>query len=399
LRVGLFTESYDPVINGVSTSVKTLAAELLVAGHEPTIIAPVFPGYKDDADNGIPVRRLPSWRTVFNPGNPFAYPPVGLPPAALRDLSVDVVHTQQPFGIGMHGRQCARRFGVPLVSTFHTLYTLYSHYFPVVPEKVAVAFVARQLWRYYQTCDAIIVPSREAGRRLESIGVTPSALYVVPTGVPEAPNVLPAAIERARQGFSLPAGAPVLLFVGRLAREKNMDLLVNAFAALCPAFPDDDQHPILLLVGSGPYVSACRQRVERAGIEKWVRFAGFLGRNQLAPVYAAATLFAFPSSTETQGVVLSEAQSFGVPCVLVQGGGAPEFVRDGVDALVTRPTVEAFRAALWELLTNDERRRAMSAAALASPLRPPPADMAHRVVEVYANARGAGARRSESRFR
>jgi glycosyltransferase involved in cell wall biosynthesis len=395
----LFTESYDPVINGVSTSVKTLAAELLAAGHEPTIIAPAFPDYVDEAENGIPVRRLPSWRTIFNPGNPFAYPPVGLPPAALRDLSVDVVHTQQPFGIGMHGRQCARRLGVPLVSTFHTLYTLYSHYFPVVPKTVAVAFVANQLRRYYQICDAIIVPSREAGRRLESIGVAPSALYVVPTGVPEAPNVIPAAVERARQGLSLPEGAPILLFVGRLAKEKNMDLLVDAFAALCPAFPDDDKHPILLLVGSGPYVSACRQRVERAGIDKWVRFAGFLGRNQLAPIYAAATLFAFPSSTETQGVVLSEAQSFGVPCVLVQGGGAPEFVRDGVDALITPPDVAAFSAALSSLLTDDVRRRAMSAAALASPLHPTPADMAHRVVEVYESARGAVTRRSGAQLR
>ncbi|MES2464536.1 MAG: glycosyltransferase, partial [Armatimonadota bacterium] len=87
MRIGLFTESYDPVINGVSTSVKTLAMELAKAGHDPVVVAPHHPGFEDraSAGDGITVLRLPSWRTPFNPQNPFAYPPMGLTPAALRN--------------------------------------------------------------------------------------------------------------------------------------------------------------------------------------------------------------------------------------------------------------------------------------------------------------------------
>lgn len=387
MRVGLFTESYAPVINGVSTSVKTLAVELSAIGHHPIVIAPGFPGFIDDDDDGVEVRRLPSWHTAFNHGNPFAYPPVGPTPRALRNLTLDVVHTHQPFGIGLHGKRIARRLGVPMVSTFHTLYTEYVHYFPFAPKAVSVAILVRFLRRYHEACDGVIVPSKEVQRRLERIGISRKKLFIVPTGIPDAPSVSPEAVDRIRTKHNLPPAAPVVMYAGRLAREKNLFLLIDAFTEICRQFPDNERHPILLLVGSGPFEEECQDRVEAAAIEKWVRFAGFVKREQLDPYYKAATLFAFPSSTETQGVVLSEAQTHALPCLVVEGGGASEFVRNGVDALVVPPTLRSFREALLELLNNSEKRRAFAAASLKTPLRPTPNDMAKRVVEVYQAAR------------
>ena len=397
MRVGLFTESYDPIINGVSTSVKTLAAELAAAGHAPVVIAPRFPGFADETQSADPpVLRLPSLRTRLNPSNPFVVPPVvGWTPSLLRAdndrrTALDLVHTQQPFGLGMHGRRYARRRGVPLVSTYHTLYDEYLHYFPFLPRPATRTLMARHLRRYYNDCDAVIVPSRAAGRVLERLGVTETSLHVVPTGVPPPPAVMPRAVEQARSAFDLPPDAPVLLFVGRLAREKSLDLLLRAFARL-PADGASAPPPILLLAGSGPYLPACRRLVRDLGIEARVRFAGFLSRTQLAPVYAAATLFVFPSATDTQGVVLSEAQSHGLPCVVVNGGGAPEFVRDGVDALVVPPRdVAAFHAAAAVLLADPARRRAMGEAALTNPLRPTPAGMARQIIGVYEAALARG---------
>jgi glycosyltransferase involved in cell wall biosynthesis len=389
MRVGLFTESYDPVINGVSTSVKTLAAELARAGHEAVIVAPRFPGYADEPTESsqIEVRRLPSWRTPLNPRNPFAFPPVGLPPSAYRDRRYNIVHTQQPFGIGLHGRIAARRSSCPLVSTFHTLYHEYTHYAPMFPKPLARRWLRGQLTRYYACCDAVVVPSKAAGRVLEQVmGVPGDRLHVIPTGIPEPPSVMPAAVEQTRKAFSLPKRAPVLLFVGRVAPEKNLDLLVEAFGRLSDGHPasSPETHPILLIAGDGPYLNGLKERVRRAELDAYVRFAGFLKRNQLAPVYAAATLFVFPSVTETQGVVLSEAQSHGLPCVLCDGGGAPEFVRQDVDALVVPSgDAAAFAAAVRSLLTDDAQRRAFSAAALKSPLRPTPPAMARRMIALY----------------
>jgi glycosyltransferase involved in cell wall biosynthesis len=392
VRVGLFTESYDPVINGVSTSVKTLAMELARAGHEPVIVAPRFPGFADTpaSQDGITVVRIPSWTSVFNPQNPFAYPPVFGIPAVLRTARFDVVHSQQPFGMGRHGRGCARRLGVPLVSTFHTLYTEYAHYFPVVPRSTALQWIGAQLRNYYETCDAVIVPSHAAQSLLESLGIAVQRLAVVPTGVPAAPVVVPAAVERARSLYSLPPRAPLLLYVGRLAREKNLDLLLDAFGRLCAGAwraGEPSEHPILLLVGSGPYQQACIDKVRRAGLEPWVRFAGFLRRTDLAPIYALATLFVFPSTTETQGVSLSEAQSHGVPCIAVHGGGASEFVRDGVDALVVAPGIDSLAGAIEQLLADAPRRQAFRQAAMQSPLRPLPTDMARLLLGIYEDLR------------
>lgn len=407
MRVGIFTESYDPIINGVSTSVKTLTAELLRMGHTPIIVAPRYPGtgvathslpaFRDGDSLPCEVIRLPSWRTPFNPENPFAFPPGVITPPEMRGLALDIVHTQQPFGMGLHGRARAQHLGVPLISTFHTLYIEYTHYFRVVPRPVAVAYLTAVMQQYYRSCSAIVVPSHEAGRRLERMGIRSDLLHVIPTGVPAAAPVLQEAVERERETLSLPPCAPVLLFVGRVAPEKNLDLLIDSFTRLC-ALPTcqsspPDRHPLLLIVGNGPYVEALRRRVAASGFGKWVRFAGFLTREQLAPVYRASTLFCFPSLTETQGVVLSEAQSYGLPCVVASGGGAPEFVRPDVDALVVPNDIHAFTEAIRSLLDDPARREQFARAARESPLRPAPTEMAAKVIGLYDAVLASAARR------
>ncbi|MBC7806240.1 MAG: glycosyltransferase [Akkermansiaceae bacterium] len=390
MRVGLFTESFDPVINGVSTSVKTLACEMAKSGHTSLIVAPEYPGFTDEARDlpeGVVIRRIPSWRIAVNPENPFAFPPVPfLPvPEAYRDEEMDVVHTQQPFGLGLHGRVAARRANIPLVSTFHTLYLEYAHYVPVVPKAITRSIATRYLAGYYNTCAAVVTPSRVMRDLLTSLGVPAERLHVVPTGIPLAPVVLPTARDRVRETFNIPPFAPILLFVGRLAAEKNLDALLAAFALISEAHPvpSPETHPFLLFVGSGPYRERCERRARDMGLEVYVRFAGFLSRQQLAPIYAASTLFVFTSLTETQGVVVSEAQSFGLPCVLMRGGGASEFVRPDEDAVVTAPEVGVFAQAIRALLDNNGERRRLAQNALNNPLRPTPEGMAQTLLRLY----------------
>ena len=409
MHIGLFTESYDPVINGVSTSVKTLAYEMARAGQECVIVAPQYPGFEDEtggvgdsvAPPPVRVRRLPSWRIAVNPENPFAYPPLPtLPePTAYRNEPFDIVHTQQPFGIGLHGRAAAARRGVPLVSTFHTQYLEYAHYVPVMPRAITRGIIARHLARYYNGCAAVVTPSGVMRDLLVSLGVPAARLHVVPTGIAPAPVVLASARDRVRETYRIPPFAPILLYVGRLAPEKNLDTLLAAFALLSGAHPagSPETHPYLLLVGSGPYRARCEQRVRERGLDVYVRFAGFLPRQSLAPVYAAATLFVFASVTETQGVVVSEAQSFGLPCVLMRGGGAAEFVTDGENALVTAADAAPFAAAVRTLLSDAAMRRRFAGAAAANPLRPTPEGMARTLLALYRDL--AERRRAEGTLR
>nr|WP_309688915.1 glycosyltransferase [Armatimonas sp.] len=377
MRVGLFTESYEPVINGVSTSVKTLALELIAGGHEPVVLAPRYPGYADS--NEIPVRRLPSWVSPWNPENPFAHSPLLGQPMALRNLPLDVVHTQQPFGMGMHGRRLARQLGVPLVSTFHTLYHEYTHYVRPLPPALSHWWLSRHLRLYYEgDCTRVIVPSRATGEILVRIGVSQNKISVVPTGIPPLRPVLPAECAAVRERYRLPEGAPVLLYVGRLAKEKNIEALFDGLAH----WPDD---AVLLLVGGGPALEELKAKAETRQLAHRIRFAGFVPRIDLPPIFATATLFVFPSLTDTQGVVLSEAQSYGLPCIVANGGGAPEFVRDGIDALVVAP--EQIGPAAATLLTDPSRLQAFACAARQSPLHPTPTEMARQIVAVYEAAR------------
>ncbi|MDX1931154.1 MAG: glycosyltransferase [Capsulimonadales bacterium] len=399
MRVALFTESFFPVVNGVSVSVRTLAENLRSAGHEVLIVAPRFPGHHDSpqsvtgsAADSLPIVRVPSWRTPLNPQNPFAYPPGLTSLRTLHEWKPDIVHTHHPFGIGLQGAKLARERRIPLISTFHTLYTEYSHYVPLLPAGWVASVVRRYLRFYYERCQFVIVPSNESGRRLGETGLPTERLRRVPTGVPDASAVSEEAIRLARRRFDLPEGCPVVLFVGRLAREKNPDLLLAAFAAL-----RNLPHCLLVLAGDGPFRSDVERAIERLALRSRVRLTGFLTFGELAPLYSLASVFAFPSSSETQGVVLCEAMSYGLPCVAVRGGGAPEFLRDGIDGRLVDPSPEPFAAALTEILVDLPLRARFSEAARNTPLRLTPEQMTTEMLRLYSEAQDRTQQKGEPR--
>jgi len=375
VRVGLFTESYPPVVNGVSTSIETLSCQLTAAGHTPLVVAPRVSGHIDTN----PVRRLDSWTWPLYPGFPFAWPPVGPFARQTDDLELDVVHSHHPFGIGLHARRAAERRGIAHVSTFHTLYHDYTHYFPLVSERIARAWLTHWLHGFYSRCHRVVVPSAETGRRLREVGIAPERIRIIPTGVPDAVPVSAEQVRQFRNRWAIPDTARVVLYVGRIAWEKNLRLLIDAFRGL-------DGDTLLVMVGNGPDRSAIERSVAEAGIAARTRFTGAIPRAELGPVFSSADVFAFPSGTETQGLVLAEAQSYGLPCVAVDKGGAPEFVRDGVDALLTVPETVAFRDAIRRLLDDNSLRDAFSAAALQSPLRWTPERMLSALIDVYREA-------------
>ncbi|CEK17623.1 glycosyltransferase [Chthonomonas calidirosea] len=383
-RIGMFSESFAPVRNGVTISLLTLTQELRAQGHYVCIFAPAHSQQPPDEPD---VMRFPSFVSIFNRGYPLAYPfwPRIVLSSQFADLRLDIVHTHTPFVLGLTGARLALSHHVPLVSTFHTLYWQYAHYMPFLPEGVTNTLLDLYLPWYYNHCSCIICPSKVTENALRSIGVN-RPITIIPTGIPLPPEaqLQGEAVQRARQRLEVPENTSLLLYVGRLASEKNVMWLLEVFQQVHAAYPN----AVLAFVGEGPLQPSLIARAQELGLAEFVRFPGPIPRNELDAIYAAADVFCFPSSTETQGLVVGEARAAGLPSVVVNAGGAPETVSEGEDGFVVPVgDAEAFADRALRLLTDRTLAERMRRAARRNASRYTPSQMAQKVLEVYAEAR------------
>lgn len=353
MRIGIFTESYEPIVNGVSVCVSTLRDELAKRGHEVYIFAPSYRGHKDASDC---VLRLPATHTFLMPDYPFPIPYSPRIRKIFESLNLDIVHTQTPFLLGLLGARWARRCGIPLVSTNHTLYTEYAHYVPIRPKAVTRSALVKLMSWYYSGCDAVVVPSTPVEQMLRSYGVK-TRIQVIKTGVVGAATLTPEQREKVRQHNGIGPDQFLLLYVGRIAREKNLGMLLAAFKRVVAAH----SNARLVMVGGGPAMAETMRFADEMGVSESVRFVGMLPRAQIDPLYAAADAFVFPSTTETQGIAICEALSAGLPVVAVNAGGIPENIQPGIDGFLTSDDSDEFADRIEFLITHDRERREMSA--------------------------------------
>jgi 1,2-diacylglycerol 3-alpha-glucosyltransferase len=373
MRVAVFAESYPPVVNGAATAI-SLLVRALRDRHEVVVYAPRFPGHKDRDED---VRRFPSYRLPPEPEYPLAIPLSGSLFGEFLRAGFDVVHTHSPFTLGQLGRRWAGRARLPTVTTYHTLYTEYTHYAPWVPASLARRSIIGISRRYCNRCQAVTVPTEPIREVLKEYGVD-RPVEVIPTGVPfgEPPTPDP---DFPRAALDIPTDAPIVLYAGRLAKEKNLGLLFRSFRKLREAAPG----AVLLLAGAGPWEAESRQRVGELGIAAATRFAGVLDQRRLALCYADAQVFGFPSLADTQGMVLVEAKAAGLPSVAVDAYGPAVVVRNGVDGLLVPNDDAAFAAALLRLIREPGLRAQFSAAGLADAERFSVSAMAARYERVY----------------
>jgi 1,2-diacylglycerol 3-alpha-glucosyltransferase len=353
MRIAQFTESYRPVINGVAVAVDLLADEFRKR-HHVEVFAPSFPGYLDPA----PVHRFPSY---FAPGHrdyPLAIPFSPSLYRRFKQAGFHIVHTHSPFALGQTGRRWARRLGLPVVTTYHTLYETYTHYARYLPPSIVRALLKDLSRRYCDACDAVVVPTEPVRDVLLGYGVRRS-IHVIPTGLKLTPPP-PRDPEFPRRALGIPPDAPLVLYAGRLAQEKNLDLLFGAFARAARRLPE----AWLLIAGSGPEEAEARRLAGETGAAARIVFAGFVPPDRMPLLYAGADVFAFSSATDTQGLVLTEAKAAGLPVVSVCAYGPSVVVTDGVDGFLVPDDAEAFAAALARLLEDPSLRRSMGEAAL-----------------------------------
>jgi len=374
MRIGIFSESYTPLINGVSTSVETLIAELERVGHTVFVFTSSYPNYTDERPG---VYRFPSVNSLVEPDYVLPIPISRHISETIPGLKLDIVHSHSPFLLGRMARQISHRYNIPHISTNHTLYTEYAHYFPLAPAQLVRSFLVATMRKYYNSCQQVLVPSKLTRARLIEHGVT-VPIEVIPTGIPEPPYLLTPRDE-IKDRLGLPSNAKILLYVGRLAPEKNLMLLLDAFVTIAAEDPD----AYLVIAGSGKSAEVLKRRVERLDIDSRVVFTGFIQRTKLDPLYRAAEAFLFPSKTETQGLAVGEALAAGTPAVVVNAGGAPESVHDGVDGFLVSDSPAEMADRALQLLREPDLRKRMSEAARSGAAHVRPNMIAMRILGLY----------------
>jgi glycosyltransferase involved in cell wall biosynthesis len=333
LRVGFFTEVYRPVVNGVVASIDALAEGLRERGHQVYCFAPSMPG--DEAAGGR-VFRMPSLPLPTRTAYRLTLPLVSRHNVNTIIKRLSLVHVHSPFVTGWMGLRYARRYGMPLVYTYHTQLEAYAHYVPFEPN--ATRYAASQLTRTFANlADAVVVPTPAMATRLRALGVT-VRVEVVPSGI----DLRRFGAGRRDDGLRARAGARpgdrLMLCVARLAKEKNVELIFEAMRIA------DDSSLRLVVAGDGPAREALEERARDCGVAARTRFLGTVAREQLPDLYASCDAFCMPSTTETQGLVLAEALAAGAAVIAAD---APQN-RDvlGSAGRIVAPTPRAFANAM-----------------------------------------------------
>ncbi|MEC9487925.1 MAG: glycosyltransferase family 4 protein [Halanaerobium sp.] len=339
MKIAFFSDSYRPYISGVVNSIDTFKGELESRGHQVFIFAPDYP----NAGSEPGVFRFSSIPAFTNPGFRVAIPFSLSVTSQVEELGIDIIHTHSPFNMGILGAHIAEKLNLPLAFTYHTLYEEYAHYAPIL-EGVARKIAIKISKDYCENCDLVITPTAEIKERLHKYG-TRNTIIPIPTGIPMK-RYLEADRNWLSRNYPHLQGKTVILYLGRLGKEKNIYILWNIFRELQQQY--QDLH--LLLVGGGPEEENIRKQVIKLGLRDKVTMTGYVEPEEVVNYYSGADIFAFPSETETQGLVVLEAMAASLPVVAMDAQGPRDFLADTGAGLLAEPNASSFAERLKQLI-------------------------------------------------
>lgn len=373
MRIGIFSDSYKPYQSGVVTSIFTFKEELTRMGHEVFIFAPSYPGYSEEEPGVYRFLSLPS---PTNPDFTLAIPVLPGMSGLMKKLDLDIIHVQSPFTMGRVGQHYARKHNIPLVFTYHTQYDQYVHYVPLAGD-LARDITIKYSAKFCNNCDHIVAPSCEIKDFLISCNVA-TPITVVPTGV--SLNKFNGSDSRwLYKQYGIAANKKILLFVGRLTKEKNIEFLLQAFQTIHKRKPD----AVLVLIARGPLEQDLKNLAHDLGVGEAVIFAGALPFETLVNAYYSSDLFVFSSITETQGLVILEAMACGLPAVAVRASGVQDMVDSEVDGILTSLEVNEFSDAVCRVLDDTNVYQSLKDNALKKARALSSENMAKRLEGIY----------------
>ncbi len=350
MKILFISDVYFPRVNGVSTSIRTFVEQMQQLGHEVHLIAP---DYGIATQDEAWIKRVPARSIYFDPEDKLMkYGEALKMMLTIEREKYDIIHIHTPFVAHYLGIKLAAKLNIPCVETYHTFFEDYlHHYLPWMPKSMARGMARLISKRQCNAVDAIVAPSNPMLDVLRGYGISVMS-EVIPTGLQD--NSFKTADGKAfRLQYGIPLDCPMLLYVGRVAFEKNIDFLIEMTKLLSKKRPD----VLLVVTGEGPAETSLHKLAKTLDIEKNVKFIGYLDRNkELNACYESADVFVFASKSETQGLVLLEAMAQGTPVVAIAELGTASILIEGKGALIAPDDTQQFSEKVHQLLMNPEHR-------------------------------------------
>lgn len=309
MKIGLFTDTYYPQINGVATSVSMLKESLEKMGHQVYVFTTTDPKAEKREKN---VFRVPSFPFVSGRRVGMFYNHHLI--RIIKSLGLDIIHTHTEFSLGIFGKMMAKMLRIPMLHTYHTIYEDYTHYVMKwdAMDPFAKSVAKKMSAHFCNSADEVIVPTEKVKDLLESYGVIRN-ISVVPTGIDldkfsKTHNKL-VQIQKLRGNLGIKSNDKVLLYIGRISKEKNiLEIIMDLKSYL-----HDHQHVKLLLVGDGPSRNDLENVVKELNLNKQILFTGEIPWDEIDLYYQLGDVFVSASTSETQGLTYIEALASGLP--------------------------------------------------------------------------------------
>jgi len=354
MKIAFFTDSFLPFVTGVSVAVWDVARALADRGHEIHLVAPIPEGFELGYPNVHLVRVSSISGGLFYPGFRFARPFNRRIHRYMEEGDFDIVHFHTPLFLGRLAMAVARRQKLPLVGTYHT--SVDSREYRAHWKMQSGLFdggIKRYIDFFYKPCDVVSVPTQEYAEKLAELGLNyPTRIISNGIDLGKFPQVDAEEIRNSYPG-------KIVLSVGRVAQEKNLMFLMEAWPHL-----QEEAH--LLIIGGGPQEAEITAYAEREGLKN-VHFLGMIPHEDLilSGYHRAADIFVMTSMIEVQGLALLEAQAAGLVSVGIKSGGTKSLIVDGENGFLVEPgDHDGFVDAIRRLLSDDELRDRMREATL-----------------------------------
>lgn len=386
MRIGLFTDTYPPYINGVSTSIAMLKAALEKQGHEVFVVTVNADKFKYQNDDKI----------IRIPGIPigiYDYRLTGIYPLRaiekIRKWNLDIIHSHTEFGVGTFARLLAKQFNIPLVHTYHTMYEDYVHYITKGYFNQSSKKIVEYLTKFYcdKTATELIVPTKKTYDLFKQKYRVDRNVHIVPTGIEVErfykEQFKKPEIDSIRQSLGIKKEDFVILFVGRLGDEKSVDVLIEAQLGLVRTNPNCK----LVIVGDGPDREQFEKIAKKLKILNNVIFTGKVAWEDVPKYYQLADVFATASKTETQGLTVIEAMAASIPVLAIDDDAFKTVVVDGLNGYLFS-NKRQYKKQVRELMKNTDLKKSMARQARISAEMHSSKYFAEQVLDVYKIALG-----------